>query len=76
MRCNGEKRNSSRHKYFRGRIKNKDFLISTRNSIGIDDLLNEIPNIFDSDTSTIVDNNYMDFETIQKINNENNSSIL
>ena len=55
-------------------LKTKIFLISTRNSIGIDDLLNEIPNIFDSDTSTIVDNNYMDFETIQKINNENNSS--
>ena len=55
-------------------LKTKIFLISTRNSIGIDNLLNEIPNIFDSDTSTIVDNNYMDFETIQKINNENNSS--
>ena len=55
-------------------LKTKIFLISTRNSIGIDDLLNEIPKIFDSDTSTIVDNNYMDFETIQKINNENNSS--
>ena len=55
-------------------LKTKIFLISTRNSIGIDDLLNEIPNIFDSDTSTLVDNNYMDFETIQKINNENNSS--
>ena len=57
-------------------LKTKIFLISTRNSIGIDDLLNEIPNIFDSDTSTIVDNNYMDFETIQKINNENNSSLF
>ena len=55
-------------------LKTKIFLISTRKSIGIDDLLNEIPNILDSDTSTIVDNNYMDFETIQKINNENNSS--
>ena len=55
-------------------MKTKIFLISTRKSIGIDDLLNEIPNILDSDTSTIVDNNYMDFETIQKINNENNSS--
>ena len=57
-------------------LKTKIFLISTRNSIGIDDLLNEIPNIFDSDTSAIVDNNYMDFETIQKINNENNSSLF
>ena len=57
-------------------LKTKIFLISTRNSSGIDDLLNEIPNIFDSDTSAIVDNNYMDFETIQKINNENNSSPL
>ena len=55
-------------------LKTKIFLISTRKSIGIDDLLNEIPNILDSDTSTIVDNNYMDFETIQKINNVNNSS--
>lgn len=55
-------------------LKTKIFLISTRNSIGIDDLFSEIPNIFDSDTSTIVDNTYMDFETIQKINNENNSS--
>ena len=55
-------------------LKTKIFLISTRNSIGIDELLNEIPNIFDSDTSTIVDNNYMDLKTIQKINNENNSS--
>ena len=57
-------------------LKTKIFLISTRNSIGIDDLLNEIPNIFDSDTSAIVDNNYMDFGTIQKINNENNSSLF
>ena len=57
-------------------LKTKIFLISTRNSIGIDDLLNEIPNIFDSDTSAIVDNNYMDFETIQKINNKNNSSLF
>lgn len=57
-------------------LKTKIFLISTRNSIGIDDLLNEIPNIFDSDTSAIVDNNYMDFGTIQKINNENKSSLF
>ena len=57
-------------------LKTKIFLISTRNSIGIDDLLNEIPNIFDSDTSAIVDNNYMDFGNIQKINNENNSSLF
>ena len=57
-------------------LKTKIFLISTRNSIGIDDLLNEIPNIFDSDTSAIVDNNYMDFGTIQKINNKNNSSLF
>ena len=57
-------------------LKTKIFLISTRNSIGFDDLLNEIPNIFDSDTSAIVDNNYMDFETIQKINNKNNSSLF
>ncbi len=55
-------------------LKTKIFLISTRKSIGIDDLLSDIPNIFDSDTSTIVENNYMDFETIQKSKNENNSS--
>ena len=57
-------------------LKKKIFLISTRKSIGIDDLLSDIPNIFDSDTSAIVDNTYMDFETIQKINNENNSSLF
>ena len=55
-------------------LKTKIFLISTRNSTGINDLLNEIPKILDSDTSTLVDNKYMDLEILQKINNENNSS--
>ena len=54
-------------------LKTKIFLISTRNSTGIEDLLNEIPKILDTDTSTLVDNNYMDLETLQKIDKENNS---
>ena len=76
MRCNGEKGITLDRSTLEEELKTKIFLISTRNSIGIDDLLNEIPNIFDSDTSAIVDNNYMDFGTIQKINNENKSSLF
>lgn len=55
-------------------LKTKIFLVSTRNSSGIDDLLNEIPKILDSDISTLVDNNYIDSKTLQKINRKNNSN--
>ena len=53
-------------------LKTKIFLVSTRNSSGIDNLLNEIPKILDSDVSTLVDNNYIDLKTLQKINKKNN----
>ena len=49
-------------------LKSKIFLISTRNSSGIENLLSEIPKILDSDVSTLVDNIFIDFETLQKIN--------
>ena len=49
-------------------LKTKIFLISTRNSTGIEDLLNEIPKILDTDTSTLLDNSYMDLKTLQKVN--------
>ena len=55
-------------------LKTKIFLISTRNSTGINNLLNEIPKILDTDTSTLLDNSFMDFETLQKINKKNNSN--
>lgn len=55
-------------------LKTKIFLVSTRNSSGIDNLLNEIPKILDSDISTLVDNNYIDSKTLQKINRKNNSN--
>ena len=55
-------------------LKTKIFLVSTRNSYGIDNLLNEIPKILDSDISTLVDNNYIDSKTLQKINRKNNSN--
>ena len=55
-------------------LKTKIFLISTRNSTGINNLLNEIPKILDADTSTLLDNSFMDFETLQKINKKNNSN--
>ena len=49
-------------------LKTKIFLISTRNSTGIEDLLNEIPKILDTDTSTLLDNSYMNLKTLQKGN--------
>ena len=55
-------------------LKTKIFLISTRNSTGINNLLNEIPKILDTDTSTLLDNSFMDFETLQKINKKNNTN--
>ena len=55
-------------------LKTKIFLISTRNSTGINNLLNEIPKILDTDTSSLLDNSFMDFETLQKIHKKNNSN--
>ena len=52
-------------------LKTKIFLISTRNSTGIEDLLNEIPKILDTDTSTLLDNSYMNLKTLQKGNKKN-----
>ncbi len=57
-------------------LKTKIFSISTRNSTGIEELLDEIPKIFDSDISTLVENNFIDLESILKIKIENNSSSL
>lgn len=57
-------------------LKTKIFLISTRNSTGIKDLLNEIPKILDTDTSTLLDNSYMDLKTLQKGNKKKHSNSL
>lgn len=57
-------------------LKTKIFLISTRNSTGIEDLLNEIPKILDTDTSTLLDNSYMNLKTLQKGNKKKQSNSL
>ena len=57
-------------------LKTKIFLISTRNSNGIEDLLNEIPKILDTDTSTLLDNSYMNLKTLQKGNKKKQSNSL
>ena len=57
-------------------LKTKIFLISTRNSTGIEDLLNEIPKILDTDTSTLLDNSYMNLKTLQKGKKKKQSNSL
>ena len=52
-------------------LKTKIFLISTRNSTGIEDLLNEIPKILDTDTSTLLDNSYMNLKTFKRVTKKN-----
>ena len=57
-------------------LKTKIFLISTRNSTGIEGLLSEIPKILDTDTSTLLDNSYMNLKTLQKGNEKKYSNLL
>ena len=57
-------------------LKTKVFLVSTRNSSGIENLLNKIPKILDSDVSTLVDNSYINPKTLQKINKKNSPNLI